>query len=140
MSKKKLPKHFYILNPGTYPVTAVFAPNERAYRRALKRYSINKDLDDGTYPSSAGRVTRYSSDERSNGNNAVLIVTIDLSLDVSEQQLAALVAHECVHVMQYIFSEIGEDRPGWEVEAYAVQSLVQDILCSIKHYRKELAS
>ena len=45
--------------------------------------------------------------------------------------VAALVAHEAVHVVQNIFDEIGEKFPGEETRAYLTQRVVYDILKTI---------
>jgi len=45
--------------------------------------------------------------------------------------IAAMVAHEAVHVAQFLWEAIGEEKPGNETEAYFVQSIVQEVLEAI---------
>lgn len=43
-------------------------------------------------------------------------------------QIAALLAHEAVHIWQLIKRNIGEDEPSDEFEAYAVQSITHNLI------------
>ena len=43
-------------------------------------------------------------------------------------EVAGLIAHEVMHVWQYIKENIGEDSPGAETEAYFMQNLVAQIM------------
>jgi hypothetical protein len=46
----------------------------------------------------------------------------------SSIQVAALLVHEAVHVWQFYCSHIGEDHPGDEQEAYAIQAIAQELM------------
>ena len=48
--------------------------------------------------------------------------------EITGIQIAAILAHEAVHIWQLIRREIGEDKPGDEGEAYAVQHITQELL------------
>lgn len=43
-------------------------------------------------------------------------------------QVIALLAHEATHVWQRFCRKIGEDCPGTEIEAYAIQSITQELV------------
>lgn len=45
----------------------------------------------------------------------------------SRVQLAGLIAHEAVHVWQFVKRHIGEREPGWEMEAYSIQAIFQNL-------------
>lgn len=135
---KKVPKWFYFINIGKYPLEVVFAPNARAFRRALNFFNVKDLPEKGFYPKSGGCVSIYYPHQRVKGTTPICIITIDLNLKVSKEQIAAIVAHEAVHVFQYLTKIIEEDDPCWEFEAYTVQGIVQDVLYSIKRYKSLL--
>ena len=43
-------------------------------------------------------------------------------------EVAGLLIHEAVHVWQGYARDLGEDNPGDEQEAYAIQSIAQELL------------
>lgn len=60
-----------------------------------------------------------------------------IEAEASVKQRMALLAHECVHVAQAWAAAMGEDEPGDEWEAYAVQSAM---LACLKQLGKSWAS
>lgn len=58
-----------------------------------------------------------------------LVCFVLLEADVREaDQLAALMAHESVHVVQIILDHFGENEPGEETRAYLVQGVTYALL------------
>lgn len=58
-----------------------------------------------------------------------LVCFVLLEADVRDaDQLAALMAHEAVHVAQTILDHFGEDEPGEETRAYLVQGVTHALL------------
>lgn len=134
----KPPKHFYYMYVGPYPVTVVFAPNARAWDRAVKKFNIR---DAGPYPENAGKCLICWPENRDVTNtraiNMVIVVTVDTTDEsITPSQLAGICAHEATHVWQFMVEMIGEENPSYEFEAYTIQSLTQGLLDSIRRYRK----
>lgn len=46
-------------------------------------------------------------------------------------QHAGMIAHEVTHVVDWVFENVGEDKPGMETRAYLVQGLVQFVLTNL---------
>ena len=63
------------------------------------------------------------------GSGYDLICFVLLEAEVRDaDQLAALMAHEAVHVSQIILDHFGEDEPGEETRAYLVQNVTYALL------------
>ena len=77
------------------------------------------------YPTEDGKCTWLQKD----GKRAI-IITMNERLD-SKCPIGrvALLVHEAVHAWQYILEDIGQhERPGKEIEAYAIQHLCLELL------------
>ena len=61
------------------------------------------------------------------GDNLVCFVLLEAEVRDADQ-LAALMAHEAVHVSQIILDHFGEDEPGEETRAYLVQNITYALL------------
>jgi len=64
---------------------------------------------------------------RQNGGECV-IVAIRVTGNRSAIEIAGLLVHEAVHVVQRYFESIGENEPATEQYAYAVQSVAQELM------------
>lgn len=63
------------------------------------------------------------------GFHPTFIIWVSANLEKSKDSyIAGIVAHECTHVAQYLWEEIGEDTPGKEAEAYLIGLLTAEIL------------
>lgn len=70
----------------------------------------------------------------------VVIICLDgaaLEAEHPSPRIAALLAHECVHVLQATWRDMDEAAPGDEVEAYAMQSLLEEVLVEYARQRRE---
>lgn len=61
------------------------------------------------------------------GDDLVCFVLLESEVRDGDQ-LAALMAHEAVHVSQIVLDHFGEDEPGEETRAYLVQSVTYELL------------
>lgn len=104
-----------------------FTTNLAAYEKEAKRLTGLKDVGMGLLTGSGATTHLFSSDE----GYPCAIVVLDLSKPRSLPQMAAVVAHEATHVWQFAKEKLREDKPGLEIEAYAVQWLVQEIMTEL---------
>ena len=120
-------KHFYYLTTGAAPITAIYCPSERAWKRAMKKFKMGQQH----YPTSHGSVTVF---EPSNGGNKLHVMAFDNDVlsGLTDLQVIGLVVHECVHITQYIAVEMNDDSPSMEFQAYSVQCLTMDVLGAMK--------
>lgn len=58
----------------------------------------------------------------------VCIVLLDGWQGRDPIEVAGLLVHEAVHIWQQYADRIGEDNPGREQEAYAIQSIAQELM------------
>ena len=72
------------------------------------------------------------------GNERITIVSLNpgVERDHSPIQIAALLCHEAVHVVQHHCHAIGEDSPSDEFEAYAIEQIALRLMFA---YTRELA-
>jgi len=66
--------------------------------------------------------------EKLDGAENCAIVTMHPSKDREIEQVYALLVHEAVHIWQATKELIGEDHPGKETEAYAIQRIAQSLM------------
>ena len=62
----------------------------------------------------------------------ICIVCLGSTVGKTRTQIDALLVHEAVHIWQKFVADIGEDHPGDEMEAYAIQNLSQSLMESMK--------
>lgn len=61
-------------------------------------------------------------------NKACCVVCLNVAPERTAVEIAGLLIHEAVHVWQEYADAIGEKHPGIEQEAYAIQSISQELL------------
>lgn len=66
----------------------------------------------------------------------VCLVCIPIVRDRSVEELAAILSHEAMHVVQSLFESIGEEKPGHETQAYAMQNILYQLMISYKKKSK----
>jgi len=114
MSFKWLPRDIAAMGPYLTLVTS-----EAEYIKALKDCGILNPSD--WCPHHARTHTL-----KNKQGQAVCIVAIKVMGDPIET--ACLLVHEAVHVWQEYCEDIGEDSPGAEQEAYAIQAISQRLM------------
>ena len=93
---------------------------EQEYTKALKSLKIPIADWDRWLSQDALATTHYFNTPK---GNRVTIVCIPVKPEVNGVDVASLLVHEAVHVVQEYFRFIGEDNPGIEIEAYSIQNI-----------------
>jgi hypothetical protein len=75
-----------------------------------------------------GAVTHSFTHDNSGDFCAVVSVGLACQEAATPIELAGVLAHEAVHVWQNHAAHIGEDNPGQEQEAQAIQGIFQELL------------
>ena len=70
------------------------------------------------------------------GDGLVCFVLLEAEVRDADQ-LAALMAHEAVHVSQRVLDHFGEDEPGEETRAYLVQGVTHALLEMQREWARE---
>jgi hypothetical protein len=93
---------------------------EQEYYRLLKSLKIPIADWDRWLMQDALATTHYFTTPK---GSRVNVVCIPVKPEADGVDVATLLVHEAVHVVQEYFRYIGEDNPGSEIEAYAIQNV-----------------
>lgn len=114
--------HIRYFNMGQWPVYVGFSSSPKAFEREMKRINIKGcSFLNSTH---ANATTHFLTCD----DGLTCIIALGDTKDRSKEQVAALIAHEAMHVVQEMWSHLGETNPGRECEAYLVQHIVQNCL------------
>jgi hypothetical protein len=120
---------------GPYPVYFGFAQNPKNFQKELNRLGIKESID--FIKENKAGITHFLENKK----HLVIIICIDFSDKHSLSEICGLVTHECVHAWQGLLDYIGEkQKPGDEIEAYHIQSMVQYILSTILKNKNNYSS
>jgi hypothetical protein len=97
---------------------------ERDYLKAMKTCGI-VNPDKWVSDENGGATVHYLADLK---GKKCCIVAISVSKDGTPIEIAALLVHEAVHVVQNYFEDISERNPAKEQMAYAVQYMSQTLM------------
>lgn len=102
-----------------YPVKIAYARSRKALVKLCKVEGVAIELPDD--------VDGYCTSFISKNGSAVSVVWVDRSRGTGDDVIS-VIAHECLHVVQFIRSYIGESDMGAESEAYLLQWVMSFIL------------
>lgn len=112
--------HINYCHMGPWPVYVGFTNSPKAFQRELKRIKVREKV--AFHTSNRANATVHIFD---GAGTTTFIVTMDKAKKTSVEQIASLIAHEAVHIVQEMWSVLGERTPGHEAEAYLVQHITQ---------------
>ena len=97
--------------------------SEERFAAVLKHLGVRHPVEwMGPY----GLASHHAFEQKSGG--MVSVVCIGYREGREGIAIAAMLAHEAVHVWQAFLERIGEDKPGKEMEAYAIQFILHELL------------
>jgi hypothetical protein len=111
-----------IAAPGPYLALCLSADD---FAAALKGMRVNTDIP-WIKTGHADATAHYF--DRPNGGGVTVIVCMRDYEGRNPIEIAGLLVHEAAHAWQAYADSIGEDRPGREQEAYAVQAIAQELM------------
>ena len=111
---------------GPWPVYFGFTTSEKRFKREMKRLGIKgnpfilNDHSDATLHSLTNP----------EGKACYILAMRKPRKGITKAQIAAMIAHEAVHVIQYMRENLGP--LGTEAEAYIVQYITQSCLIALR--------
>lgn len=108
--------------PGPYLTLCL---DEGQFRTALKNCGLPPNAADFIKNSHSDATCHYLNNQV---GDLVCIVCLGDCAGRSGIDIACLLVHEAVHIWQRYAERIGEDKPGEEQEAYAIQSIAQELM------------
>ena len=100
---------------------------KKQFRQALKHFRVPKQDWPPFVSDSFCNATTHIFENVPNQKKAS-IVCIANCADRTTAQIAGLLCHEAVHIWQQTRSDLGENAPSSELEAYAIQNLTQALI------------
>ncbi len=106
--------------------------NEKDFYKELRRLKVKPSSWSNWLSDGALATTHFL--ESGKGNN-IAMVCIPIYTDKDGIEIASILVHEAVHVLQDYFEYIGESEPGKETQAYALEAISKSLMFA---YRDEL--
>ncbi len=113
---------------GWFPYQYAFCPSERAWYETLKETGMSRT----PYPTGAGTTNLF---RRRDTKSPTALVTV---LDRPPRQTIELLTHEAMHVWRDIRKVMGERKPSSELEAYALQNILSNLMLAYEKTRGPL--
>lgn len=116
----------HYLHPGQWPVHIGFTDCPRAFAREMKRLKVNDPPEMTAHPRGAAAMHTFTS---SDTPMCFIITMPPPGKTRSREQIAAIIAHEALHVVQGMEEELfAGGRFDHESAAYLLQYIVQHCL------------
>lgn len=114
----------WFMQDGPYPVNIGFTAHHKDLSKLHKRL-----MGCAAVEPVGGDAYTWFFNEKPDGEYKYVVISMAPGwADLEPWDLAGVIAHEAVHVAQYVWEIIGEQNPGSEAEAYLVQTITRSIL------------
>ena len=121
----------YWIDRGWQPVHLGFCPSKKAWDTVMKEFNI---IDPPEFPTSSG-FTQFLCNEIT--GDALVLVSLNNDDKQPLLNIIGLIAHEAVHVFDFICEHINEDEPSKEFKAYSIQMITMELLEAWRKSRKK---
>lgn len=111
------PKHPWANRTMLHGIYFTLCLTEKQFEEVCRHLSVSAKWSD----------INHASTYHFNGPKHVSVVAVRDWKTRSINQVLSLIVHEAVHVWQNTKAVIGEDNPGREIEAYALQNITQEL-------------
>jgi hypothetical protein len=101
----------------------VLCMNDSEYQQVIK-YLVVHDPDPWLQDGMGACVHHF----QSSGGGQTACVCMDVDSFESPVEIASVITHESVHIWQRYKEYIGEDSPGIEIEAYAIENISKTLM------------
>jgi hypothetical protein len=105
----------------TMPMYICLATSQEILNTELRRIKFNSEL--GVTPN-AGATTNFLTNDI--GETSAIVCLFDYK-GLDKKQIYALLCHEAVHIFQELCSQMNEEKPSKEFEAWTIQKISQDL-------------
>lgn len=126
------------LSDGWYAVNIGFCPTKKIFYGLRKSLGMGKDKGGGFYPKGKQACAHRLICRKTGIAHFIVTVADGVEKTGLPQGIAAALAHEAAHVWQYIKAHIGEESPGAEQEAYAIQGITLELIEAFEKSRGTL--
>lgn len=109
------------------PVHYALCTSEAQFKREMRRLSIPPEDRDAWVLNEHSDATTHKF-ELLLTRKKIAVVCLRATPTSTSIGIAALLVHEAVHIYQWVKELIGEDKPGAEGEAYAIQEISQNLM------------
>lgn len=120
--KDRPAKGIRYLNMGPWPGFIGLVFDEKAFQAEMKRLKLPREVKMLSHSRAGATLHEFVSPT----GTCVWMLALGPVKGRSKEQIAGLVAHEAVHIIQFMSAELGD--LGKEGEAYLVQMVVQEAL------------
>ena len=100
---------------------------KKQFRQALKHFRLQKKDWPPFVSDSFCNATTHFLENLTERKKSAIVCIADHS-EKTSAQIAGLLCHEAVHIWQQTRSDLGENAPSSELEAYAIQNLTQALI------------
>ncbi len=109
---------------------------EKGFHRELRRLGVPKPWPPYNASPNAGATLHTFETPMPRPRISCIVTFTENAGKRDGVEIAGLLVHEAVHIWQKVRAEIGEEAPSREFEAYAVQSIAQNLMESFAEQTK----